>query len=426
VGRTGDERLTRLLGDPELAWLMDRVRRRLELGLTLEATVTLADASITQRQAVHRLLGRPPRSGRTLGVSLPALDAVIRRSGACDDGLVGASSCLSGPLSTRADAERAIARSWDRAFEALERTVVTSARSELSSWLAGLRASGLVKRLEPDPESARVLLNQLAGVIGALPADGEPLGLFASRTAGSAHALDDGEPLATLTIGAARAIAGLGEPRGDQSPAASRREVWGAVGLVRDELSSLVLCGGLPGEAVSLSGRILAAGAEGGQPVALTLRQLVSHPPQWAHQLQGRDVRVCENPVLLQMASDRFGPRCPPVVCTSGQPSAAVMLLLERLAEAGAQLSHHGDFDWGGVRIGNVLQVRLSILPWRFDCDAYAQHVAVHPGPPLRGKPTAARWDPDLSIAMLASGSAVEEESVAESLLDDLEASASG
>lgn len=94
-------------------------------------------------------------------------------------------------------------------------------------------------------------------------------------------------------------------------------------------------------------------------------------------------------------------------------------------SRAGARLSHHGDFDWGGVRIGNVLQGRLSILPWRFDRDTYVQHVAAHPGPPLRGKPAEARWDPDLPVAMLATGSGVEEESVAAFLLDDLEASAS-
>ncbi len=56
---------------------------------------------------------------------------------------------------------------------------------------------------------------------------------------------------------------------------------------------------------------------------------------------------------------------------------------------------------------------------------AYRQHVATHPGPPPRGRPAPARWDASLSSAMLATGSAVEEESVAEILLVDLETSAS-
>jgi uncharacterized protein (TIGR02679 family) len=424
VDRAGDERLIRLLGDPELAWLVERVRRRLELGQRLDGSVTLADATVTQRQAVDRLLGRRPRSGRALSVSLPALDAVLRRSGACADGLAAANGRLAGPVTIRADADLALVSAWNRAFAMLEGTVTASCRTELANWLAELRGTGVVKRLEPDPQAASVLLDRLALIIAALPVAGEPIGRFASRVAGSAHALDDGERLATLTLGAARALSGFRARQIGESRATWRREVLASVGLLCGELSSLVLCAGLPGDGATVSGRILAAGTEGGQPVALTLRQLVFDPPEWAQALRDVDVRVCENPVLLQMAADRFGPRCPPLVCTSGQPGAAVMVLLRRLTEAGARLSHHGDFDWGGVRIGNVLHARLPIRPWRFDAAAYEQAVAADPGPRLRGGATSACWDPKLAAAMLAAGYAVEEESVAERLLADLEASA--
>jgi len=424
VGRTDEERLIRLLGGPELAWLIDRVRRRMERGQDLDTTITLTDATIAQRQAMHRLLGRPPRNGRALGVSLPALDAVIRRSGACDGGLAAAIVRLGGPVTRRADAEHAAASAWKRAFETLERTVAVSSRHELARWLADLRASGLVKRLAPDPHAAQVLLDSLAGVLVELPAAGEPIGRFASRLTGSAHALDDGEPLATLALGAARALSGLSKPQAGESHATWRREVWATVGVLRDELSSLVLCAGLPGDAWTVTGRILAEGTEGGQPVALTLRQLVSAPPEWAHHLRDLDIRICENPVVLQMAADRLGARCPPLVCTSGQPGAAAMVLLRRLVAAGAHLSHHGDFDWGGLRIGNVLHARLPIRWWRFDARAYEQAVAIRPGPPLQGRPATANWDASLSIAMHRAGCAVEEESVADSLLDDLETSA--
>jgi hypothetical protein len=46
-------------------------------------------------------------------------------------------------------------------------------------------------------------------------------------------------------------------------------------------------------------------------------------------------------------------------------------LLLRALRAAGARLLHHGDFDWGGIRIGNVLHRQLSVEPWRFDTEAY-------------------------------------------------------
>jgi hypothetical protein len=75
-------RLDRLLGGDEPAWLIARARKRLERGEALDIVVTLPDATEAQRQAVHRLLGRAPRPGRGLSVSLAAVDGLLRRSGA--------------------------------------------------------------------------------------------------------------------------------------------------------------------------------------------------------------------------------------------------------------------------------------------------------------------------------------------------------
>lgn len=416
-----DPRLTRLLGGPELAWVVARVRRRLELGEVLDGTITLARATAAQRQAAQRLLGRAPRAGQALSVSLPALDELLRRSGACPGGLAAAVIRLGGPVVVRADAAAARQGAWERAFAGLVTATDAAGRPELSAWLAELRVSGVVKRLEPDPQAARVLLDRLAAVLGQLPAQGEPIGRFAARVAGGAHALDDAEPLATLTLGAARALAGLRAPGDGESPAESRREAWAAVGILRDELSSVVLCIGLPADPVSVTGRILAAGSDAGEPAALTLRQLVRDPPRWPAHLRARVVHVCENPVVLALAADRLGVACPPLLCTNGQPGAAVMVLLRTLVAAGARVVHHGDFDWGGVRIGNVLHARLPIEPWRFDRSAYERAVLRTPGPPLRGPQAPAAWDPQLAVAMRRVGRAVEEESVIDDLLTDLE-----
>jgi hypothetical protein len=58
--------------------------------------------------------------------------------------------------------------------------------------------------------------------------------------------------------------------------------------------------------------------------VHLTLRQLVRDPSR----LAALDVFVCENQVIVATATDHVGLSCPPLVCTSGQPSAAAMHLL--------------------------------------------------------------------------------------------------
>jgi len=409
--RADVERLGRLLGDPELEWLLARVRRRLELGQSLDGTITLADAAAAQRGAAQRLLGRRPRAGRALSVSLRAVDELVRRSGASPDGLAAAVVALTGPVVVRAEASAAEQLAWKQAFVPLDDLVGRRLEvgadgcKELTSWLAWLRRSGVVKRLEPDPAGARTLLERLATVLAALPADGEPL--------------------ATLALGAARALTGLQAPRADESSAESRREAWAAAGLLCDELSSAVLTLGLPGEEETGSGRILRAARGTGQPVWLTLRQLVRDPPRWAAasggSLAGQTVHICENPVIVALAADRVGAECLPLVCTSGQPGAATMLLLRALVAAGAQLAHHGDFDWGGVRIGNVLHARLPLVPWQFDTEAYIRAADSVTSPqPLIGVPVPASWDPRLGETMRRVGRRIEEELVLEELLADL------
>src|SRR5262245_17311299 len=53
-----DARLQRLLGGESVAWLVRRVRDRLEAGRPLTGTVTLPAATQEQRRAVERLTGR--------------------------------------------------------------------------------------------------------------------------------------------------------------------------------------------------------------------------------------------------------------------------------------------------------------------------------------------------------------------------------
>jgi uncharacterized protein (TIGR02679 family) len=358
--------------------------------------------------------------------------------------LAAAVVALTGPVNPRAAVAAAEQEAWERAFAKLSRAV--AGRPQAAGWLERLHRTGVVKRLAGDAEAARELLDRLAKIAEALPAHAEHLGSFAARTAGRAHALDDGEPLGALALGLARALSGLEPPAAGESPAESRREAWAAVGILCDELSNAVLVLGLTGDGQTATGRMLALARDAGQPIWLTLRQLVRDPPDWRNCLDGGvlgggvlgggvlgggvlgggvaagGVYVCENPSILALAADAFGPRCPPLVCLGGQPSAATMLLLRSLDAAGAHLRHHGDFDWGGVRIGNVLRARIaSVAPWQFDRAAYLDAVSAHPHTgTLSGEPVVAAWDSALSDEMCHVGKRIEEEMVADSLLSAL------
>jgi uncharacterized protein (TIGR02679 family) len=407
-----DPRLVRLLGSPDLRWLVDRVRRRAERGQPLHGPVTLSAATSAQREALDRLLGRRSRSGAALSVRLDDVDEVLRRSGVHPAGLLSAVVTLTGPVRDGAAETARREAGWQAAFAPLDEAA--DGREALQPWLAALRATGTVRRLAPDPVEAARLLTACARVVQALPTEPTALGRFAERTLGSAHALDEGLPLTGLVFGAARALGGVADGEG----AAWRREVWASVGLLRDELSTTVLTIGLPGDPCSATGRALGALREAGEPAVLTLRQLTRDPPQLP--LRGVRLSVCENPVVVAEAAERLGPATAPLVCTSGHPGAAATALLRAVVGAGATLRHHGDFDWGGLRIANVLFGRLPCTPWRFDTAAYRAAVATGPGRALTGTPAEAVWDAALGTAMREAGHAVEEERVVDELVADL------
>ncbi len=409
------DRLRRLLGRDETRWLVERVRARMERGQPLTGQISLAAPTAAQRRAVETLLGRPPRLGRSLTVSLGNLDDVVRRSGIHADGLWGAVITLGGPVTVRPDALAARDAAWQRALAPLAKVVVE--RPILRPWYDRISAQGLVKRLCLSPDAAVPVVEATARLLGLLPVSGTPLGQMATTVAGDAHGLDPGRPLATIVLSAIRHTWWVG-PTLDASPAQRRRALWDCVGVVIDELSSTVLALNLPvpnfaGDAGL--GRLLVAAHECGEPVVLTLRQLTRHRVPF----DPGSVFVCENPSVVLAAANALGPQCPPLICASGQPTAAVLKLLEQLEAAGCTLMYHGDFDWGGIRIANLLWSRFAMRPWRFDAGCYASRVDVGRRA-LTGQPVVATWDSDLGPAISRHGVRVEEEAIMTDLLADL------
>lgn len=401
------DRLARLLGGPDLAWLVDRVRRRMAREEPLTGPVTLADPTPAQRAAAERLLGRAPGAGRSLSVRLDAVDAVLRRSGVSPGGLDAAVTALTGPVAGLAGVREREERAWRDAYDPLDELTRTR-RPELADWAERLRGDGLVRRLARTPQAAKNLLGDTAEALRRLPADpAVSLPVFSNAAIGDSHALDDGTPLATLVLSCVRALTGFP----DGSGAEWRREAWASAGLLKDALSSTVLTLGLRGTPA------LDWSADEGEPAVLTLRQLTRHPPRTAPAV----VRVCENPAVLATAADTLGAACPPLVCLQGQPSAAALTLLRHLHAQGSTLRYHGDFDWGGLRIASTLLRRVPWHPWRYTAADYRSAVAaVPPASPLTGTPTTAAWDPDLPAALTELGVRIEEETVIDDLLADL------
>ncbi|WP_330273929.1 TIGR02679 family protein [Lentzea sp. NBC_00516] len=356
-----------------------------------------------QRAAVADLLGTDRLPGEYATVSVAALDEVLLSA-------VGAGArevvvALLGPLDDRAgqralaDAARAELWTW------LDTHAVVTAQPALRGWADSVRRAGLVAR---SVERTRNELERALRVVAALPAAGVPLPVLAENLLGDPHSLDEG------TRGSGLVLRALAELHGVELPenAQERRALWESAGVVADELSSVVLAAGL--RLGGVGGRVLGMCADAGHVAALTLAQVRAASFVGAP----REVWVFENPSVLAVAVARFGPSCPPIVCTSGWPNSAVIALLRGLAVEGSALRYHGDFDGEGVRIAAHVVARTGATPWRMATDDYLR--ALGDGTPV-GRVTEAPWDDGLANAMREHGSAVPEERVTAHLLEEIE-----
>jgi uncharacterized protein (TIGR02679 family) len=401
------ERLRVLLGGPSLARLRRRVRERVIRGPEL-GTLTLTDTTTEERSAVDRLTGRISR-GLSVRVDLPALEAILREAGVCPD-LKTAIAVLDGPIEDHRALRAADQAAWRRMFAGAE--LLLPAESRLAAWLAELETTGLLKRAAcGDLEEAQALLVNACAVLRRLPSAAIPLAELAAQTTGDTHSLDLGEPLSALLLRAAARLTGLDPP----DDAESRRDVWAAVGVLCDELSAPVLVLNLPASADTPTGRALAVHAEAGEPYRISMRQLLRSPLRWAS--APPLVFACENPTVVAVAADRLGPRAAPLICTEGMPKTAFRTLANRLTGAGATLLYHGDFDWPGIQIANLVLLRYAAQPWRLTVDDYTQ---ASPGPVLEGPPVLASWSEALTAEMKHRGRAVHEEHVLSGLMEDL------
>jgi uncharacterized protein (TIGR02679 family) len=150
------------------------------------------------------------------------------------------------------------------------------------------------------------------------------------------------------------------------------------------------------------------------------LRALLRDRHGWA--VAQRDIFICENPNIVALAADALGHRSAPLVCTDGMPAAAQRTLLGQLAVAGARLHYHGDFDWPGIAIGNVVIEEFGARPWRFCAQDYRMGVgsSVSSRRRLDAPGRDAAWDRELKGSMLELGVPIDEEAVVATLLQDL------
>jgi uncharacterized protein (TIGR02679 family) len=396
------ERLKATLGKPELQWLVDRLRRKLERGEPLEGRITLTDPVPAQRGAISRLFGKPFSTAGSIALKLSELERLLRDGEICQS-LREAVEGLAGPVRNLREEQRLLDDHWRRIFDEARDRVRDDAR--LTGWIEELERTGIVRRLTSGPVRAKELLESATGIAQRLPARGISLAELAAMSTGDSHALDAGRPHAALLM----QLASDGEIE-------DRRDIWASLGVLCDELSAPVLTLNLVSNSDGIVARASRLHAEVGEPYRLSTRQLLRETPTF-DAAGNATVYICENPTVVAAAALRLGAKSAPIVCTEGQPRTACRLLLKGLTESGIRLAYHGDFDWPGIQIANVIYRRHGFTPWRFSSADYRRASG---SLLLTGAPIEASWDPDLTRAMVESGHAIHEEQLLETLLLDL------
>lgn len=415
---TVDPRLQRLLGGPALRELRMRLRRvfiRVDDGTgnaPAADSVLLTKLSPVEHEALALLTGRPPRTASSLKLDIATVDASLRAAGIAES-LRVALEILDGPIVNPTAVKARIGAAWEQMI------AHESWHPSLRAWLETPLAIQLLKRLSrQDVATGRMLLQRADMVVNRLPARGVPRSQLAAETLGNAHALDRGEAISTIILGAWRhQERRTGVDRGDPNPTEPsderERDIWARAGVLVNELARPVLYLNLPvGKATR--------GDTPGEPSYASLRRLLRAAPAWT--VYGTTVYVCENPTIVAIAADMLGERCAPLVCTDGMPAAAQRALLTQLRQGGARLAYHGDFDWAGLRIGNYVMRAWNAVPWRFSESDYEVAAATCGAArhELGSDRVSAVWDDRLAIAMQRLGTAIAEEAVANTLLGDL------
>lgn len=394
---------------PELAPVWAELARRFGDG-DPPVAITLRDLSMGERQAVADLLGLDRLPPATARIRVDRLAAAFGVAGV--DGLRAAVETHVGPIvdrrAARLDARRRRDDVWAwLADQAGSIPLVAGEPDRMGPWVETVRAAGVPGG---DVDRHRRRLAAVLAVLATLPADGIGLAALAADVLGDPHALDRGRAIATLVLDAVAASRQRARP----TDAEAARLLWEEVGVVPDPLSSAVLALGL-----HLTGdHPLRSVSAAGEPVVLTLSQLRRWPvdPLPA----GGTAFMVENPSLVAEAAAR-GWGGPPLLCSSGRPTVAVVSLVRQLRAAGAEVFQHADFDPAGLGITGWLAQRAGTIPWRMGAADYLGAVATdRERVGLAGRLPPAPWDPDLVEAMAARGVAVYEEELRAGLLSSM------
>lgn len=416
------EQLFTYLSAESLTGFWVAVRKQLESHrLSAAGSVTAAvDADGAER--LSGLLRKEIRTGR-VRVKLDVLDLALRRSSPQANLADVAAAVTGSPLIDRLQTREDRAASSAELLSALEQAAgVVFAEDQAQRFVEGVRRSGILTKagwaraLEAITgfgkawgELARAFVFDDPD-IGSNPVFG--LGELANTATGTAHGLDEGKLAARLLL---RALAvKFDEPL--PATGEDTRRLWELAGVATDDVSGTAMTWGFRPIGDDRWAVMMRERAGLGLVTHLTVQELRTVGDVKFVE-PGSVVFACENPQILSAAARAAVTA--PVLCLSGQGSAAGWQVLRSLIRAGVKVRYHGDFDWPGILIASRV-LSSGGEPWRMGVDDYVIAASAGAFEPLEGARRATSWDEQLSGVMERTNAAVHEEAVVDILIGDL------
>src|SRR6266700_7649875 len=409
-----------------LSRLLEKLREKyIELG-RVGGQITLEDTTPGERREIASFLGKAPYRDTEIKVRLVDVDRALRQSGfACELPVLLNAFFPGKPLVTRPQ-QRAIRAIHEADFRAALASIAIELPEDSRGrhWLLhGQHGQDWLfshYKNESAEEQERQL-NMVRYVVSALdqlPSSRSPerLALFAQRISGDPHTFDPDRAEGRLFRHALIDLVSLSD---GASPLerVPLTDLFANAGLLVDTISSNVAVFNLAG-AISHNDILDPLPQAAGERILLLpLRQLL----EWeSAQPATADIYVFENPqvfeeVIAGLTRSNSGKTLPTLVCTSGWPSTAAIMLLDLLLapqasqqapqqgfdlpglqqapqqgdhkgrpyndspaqvqEVANQLFYSGDFDLAGLKIATYLVERYPgrCHLWRFDSESYVK-----------------------------------------------------
>ena len=385
----------------DLSHLLKLMRDKyIEVG-QIGGQVTITESTPQQRRELASFLGKPSYVGETFKVRLRDMDNALQQSGfACTIVDVLQALTPQQPLVTRK--ERRVAHAIEQtafheSLQALLTQIPTNARAYQwlvhgqhgIEWLYTRYKNLSHQEQEQQLQSVHLVVHALSLLPD--PDTPERLALFAQRISGNPHALDTGTTVGRLFLLALQDLASdtPQSARGEEEqepvqPSQSRMQevrLYARFGLLVDTISSRVAAYNLGG-ATFLNGETDQFVEVAGQRVLLLpLRQIYewrSVTPMY------KNIYVFENPQVFEEVVEQLphGREMPSLICTSGWPGVAALLLLDLLLSQSPDntLYYSGDFDLKGLQIAAYLLSRYPERITMWHTDPHGYEIALHNG----------------------------------------------